>query len=392
MPTTYALTPPASTTSSSWTMRYRDWRRTAGFPLADTADLPVNYYLDLKEESSQEYFSGWSRTHTNGTFQQIVPPSFHQQTYATINATHNQILDLSGVNEKVGPLLNATLIKALGKVSDQKLNLSVALAEASKTMNHLMSTASRIFRAYSSFRRGKFKAVARELGITPNTIHKSWLEYKYGWMPLLMDVKGGAELLAQHHFGKPLMFTVKAQERVSTTWTRDLTADIGYGGPLLQGHQSLQSEMTCRVKLWVRVDNPNLTTAQQLGLTNPSLIVWETIPFSFVFDWFISVGDWLQALTALHGVTVVKTMESWEHDVQTMHWYDTQQYFVAPYHYSINGESFTTKARSYLRQPLSVSTSAIYPPANTGPLGFQKFLTSLALMRTRARRSEYLRI
>jgi len=35
---------------------------------------------------------------------------------------------------------------------------------------------------------------------------------------------------------------------------------------------------------------------------NPYIWVWERIPFSFVVDWFVPVGSWLNAVTALDGV------------------------------------------------------------------------------------------
>jgi hypothetical protein len=33
-----------------------------------------------------------------------------------------------------------------------------------------------------------------------------------------------------------------------------------------------------------------------LGVTKPLSIIWEAIPFSFVVDWFVRVGDWLSSL------------------------------------------------------------------------------------------------
>lgn len=49
-------------------------------------------------------------------------------------------------------------------------------------------------------------------------------------------------------------------------------------------------------------DQSHFKTFQQIGLTNPLLLGWELIPFSFVADWFIQVGDYLETLDALIGV------------------------------------------------------------------------------------------
>jgi len=38
-----------------------------------------------------------------------------------------------------------------------------------------------------------------------------------------------------------------------------------------------------------------------LGITNPLLIGWELVPFSFVVDWFLPVGNWLESVDAMLG-------------------------------------------------------------------------------------------
>jgi hypothetical protein len=45
-----------------------------------------------------------------------------------------------------------------------------------------------------------------------------------------------------------------------------------------------------------------------MGVVNPLSIAWEVIPFSFVVDWFIPVGQVLEACTATMGLSFV---DSW---------------------------------------------------------------------------------
>lgn len=51
------------------------------------------------------------------------------------------------------------------------------------------------------------------------------------------------------------------------------------------------------------VSDPSVVTAGELGLTNPALVAWELVPYSFVVDWFLPIGDWLQAQTSLLGLS-----------------------------------------------------------------------------------------
>lgn len=60
-------------------------------------------------------------------------------------------------------------------------------------------------------------------------------------------------------------------------------------------------EHRAQIRLDFAHTSPSLSTAQQLGLTNPAQLAWELVPFSFVVDWFIPVGDFFAQLDATLG-------------------------------------------------------------------------------------------
>lgn len=69
------------------------------------------------------------------------------------------------------------------------------------------------------------------------------------------------------------------------------------------------------------VTNESLAQLNQLGLLNFPLQVWNKLPYSFVFDWFIPVGTFLGAATASAGLSEFrgcKTVESWKFGSQTV--------------------------------------------------------------------------
>jgi hypothetical protein len=53
------------------------------------------------------------------------------------------------------------------------------------------------------------------------------------------------------------------------------------------------------------LDEYDLTLADQLGLDFKSLVTlpWELIPYSFVVDWFLNIGDFIGSLTPSPGYT-----------------------------------------------------------------------------------------
>jgi hypothetical protein len=283
--------------------------------------------------------------------------------------------------------LNATIVKALVKMADAKVNVAVAYAEAHKTSDLILDTARRIDKAYRAFRKGDLRGVAQNLNITPKRLHNSWLEYKYGWMPLLMDVKGAAEYFAQQHVVRPTTFTVSATEEVTKTKTWPyVSATYGSGVPYTSTY-FLSVNLKTRCKIWCELTSPHLSTMQQLGLTNPALVAWELVPFSFVFDWFIQVGDWLTAMTAQQGVTIKRSMLSfYDNDGHT---------FVSPPTVSVvgstlyesSGQSYACSERGYVRSVPDLNPFSLYPP-RTNSFGFKKLVTSLALIQGNYRGKE----
>jgi hypothetical protein len=233
-------------------------------------------------------------------------------------------------------------LEILKKVADQQFNLAVALGELPESIGLVASTAKRIGTAYHKLRSGNVKAAFRSLGIRDNVRlddskyarfakaiprryktafdHKrslirrarrsnsksslnkfaasSWLELQYGWVPLLSDVYNAAEMTAR-----------KLNED-----THDLVYSaysIGDAIPTIANHgivhvdSSSSGAFIIRREARYRITNPTLRNASAFGLTNPFLLGWELVPFSFVVDWFLPVGDWLQASLADVGLTYV---------------------------------------------------------------------------------------
>jgi hypothetical protein len=293
----------------------------------------------------------------------------------------------------VSDLLNQAFLKALSKASDSKTNLAVMLKEADKTSKTILTRANQLFRAYSSARKGRFREAATHLGITSKTVHKTWLEYKYGWMPLLLDIKGSAEFFAQQVLGgRPPSFTVVGKASRKGTWNQSRDWALA-GGHHATQTLTLHGDQECKVKMWLEIDNRQLQEIQQLGITNPALYVWEVIPFSFVFDWIVSVGDYLQGLTALNGLTVKKAMSSFVDDYTVVSTLPSQSWWVpsgspdpSGHQYDIRTWTWTLRARHYQRGSFDASLTRLRPPLNSPYSSFSKMATSLALLRTQAQR------
>jgi len=381
MPTENVFLPALNALSPTYWAKRRTWVRTANYKSIPRYALPINNYDFSLGRMRQDIWPGYKyRSYPNGSWVYVYE-NIYVYDGTLIEYFEGQYLNYINIGSYQEGCRNRAMIDALNKASEMKINLAVALAEAEKTADLILSTANRIDRAYRAFRRGKYKEVASLLEISPKKVHSTWLKHQYGVQPLLMDVRGAAEFFAQQTLGRATKFAVKGKLKLDVNQTRSST-ETAYGGPWVTV-DTVTGTVEARVKLWLEVTSSKWATAQQLGITNPALFVWELVPYSFVFDWFISVGDYLTACSALDGITVRKSMRELIRDVTytrsnpgSNNISGGTEYWAGPRYASIH-------SRDYIRDIPSVDTSLLYPPRNNNALGFRKLVTSLALIRAR---------
>jgi len=181
----------------------------------------------------------------------------------------------------------------IGKLRDaiqgSDFNIGVFLAESNQTLGMIGSSAVNIARSISFAQKGNFteafraisqkRSVKGKIKTNSRTAADLLLELQYGWVPLLKDVQSAAEFLA-HQTSVPFQSRVVVRHRTRSPLNWGYLSPIGYG-----------EESGQIVAYLSNVDSVSLS-----GLTDVASIAWEKLPFSFVADWFIPVGNYLSAL------------------------------------------------------------------------------------------------
>lgn len=67
-------------------------------------------------------------------------------------------------------------------------------------------------------------------------------------------------------------------------------------------------------KIYYRVNDAEIRKCTGLGLLNPLQVAWETVPFSFMLDWLLPVGDFLEALDAVRGLDFIAGSRTYRND------------------------------------------------------------------------------
>lgn len=270
---------------------------------------------------------------------------------------------------------------------DTSVSLGQALVERKQTAALFTDYGGRIIRSYSALRKGNPRAVYAALtggnGNLPKNWKKkfrssltesgkhvfdvssdTWLAWQYGVRPLVSDLSGAINAYRKARAVKPLIrsFMATPQGSSYSASHKDPSQDLRVSTVIsLRGRCKCYAEFSTSADFW--------STGQTLGLTNPVLLLWEIIPWSFVVDWFINVGDYLEASATIHGL-----VRSAVHT--TSHYYEehkTSQYGGS------SSSQYTVKSRSFGSLPgptLRISKD----PFNLES-GLDRTMSALALIR-----------
>jgi hypothetical protein len=128
-----------------------------------------------------------------------------------------------------------------------------------------------------------------------------WLELQYGWKPLLSDVHGAISLLNDREKDADRgLVTVKSGIKSKDYFERNISDSTA--GFVFSTRKTHKVEYKAFIRLdFVPSDAPLTQSLSQLGITNPLSLAWELLPWSFVADWFVPIGDYLSSLDATVG-------------------------------------------------------------------------------------------
>lgn len=203
-------------------------------------------------------------------------------------------------------------------------------------------------------------------GVPPN----QWLEYHLAVEPLLGDLKAGAEALAHNHLDRPVSKTLRTSRKKvglfpgsSGGWSR----------------WDLQSR-TVEKRIIAHFQNEP-SPLKLSGVFDPEVVIWNALPLSFVFDYMLDVGSFLEARAtraALGKGTFITSKKDYQLNAAINAW------MVGGNTIEVADDE-ASKALAILTGTFTrtISTTLDVPPPELKPLGafksWQRLLTVLSL-------------
>ncbi len=286
--------------------------KTPGFKTLKRHQLPINNYSasfqmteirpgTVKIAFPSNNLTGFTDVYTGDL-------DYWYGTYSALGRV--QFPDINGAQEARN--------NCLSRISELKFNAAQSFAERKQTANLLISSVNRLVTTAVLIRKGKFAEANKILKksvklFEPKGSHSSnrarppsvkdfpniWLEYSYGWRPLVNDIYSSAKLLADTYYRNRDVVTATG----SATRTDNLSIlEKTYNGlPFALISGSIDHKAKCTVRYIV--DSSVATTLANTGLSNPALLAWELLPYSFVVDWVLPVGNYLENVNASSGLS-----------------------------------------------------------------------------------------
>lgn len=288
--------------------------------------MPVVKRTSKGYGSSPSNSSGWSRQSSTVQTEPYVMGAFDA---GRIRAAA-PLGDRGNPNNYVYPMLNynqpwdqlhveaanGARARLMSKLQPARAMMGVNLAQLNQSLDMIASRSKQLYRAWRRLRVFDLPGMLRELGVgtivklSPagdyystkrrrwvrkrewtSALDSTWLEFTFGWVPLIQDLYSAANVLQGEFPPIPVRSSCKAKGV--------LVYDRMYE------RVTVHKTVVSRMHAGIVVTNPNLALANNLGLLNPVAVLWDVIPFSFVVDWFMKINKFVNTINDMAGFSYV---------------------------------------------------------------------------------------
>lgn len=243
--------------------------------------------------------SGSSESHTQGTALTGTPPFYQQFKERVTGVTGGRMasgFSFPGSGQIELPFPNLTAGNGVGRDLIAEA-CTAAAAKRGQPDSNLWETLGELDKSAKmlpDMLRNTLKILdARGIGGAAAGLY---LATRYGLVPLLKDINSVVQGMQKKLGATRISSRASAKDRYETMSTLTGPYDLGYGANV-----NLTTSVYTIEEVEVRamsLDEVDLDRAAMIGLSPKGLmgLPWEFLTLSFVYDWFLNIGDFLYAL------------------------------------------------------------------------------------------------
>lgn len=267
----------------------KEYAQKPSSPTRSNGHLPTNWFRSVGKVVDNTPAARQRRVHVDGELVVNLNVDEHiTNTYPTFSYT----VDLPGFDEA----RNYALTKAKLKLHEHSSSWGENLGQGRKSCEDLAKGAGKLARALLALKHGNVRAAAREFGHgSGSKPFKSaadfWLASQFVIKPTLSDI---------HELNQAAIEVLQKKHPFYVAATSETENDYRFTYEFRDCHALAKARFRAQLNGWV--ENSGLYLLESAGLVNPLSIAWELLPWTFVIDWFVPVGNTLQAMTAGYGL------------------------------------------------------------------------------------------
>lgn len=248
----------------------------------------------------------WHGASTPGYFKklrqgELIPMNSWTKTYVTGNAggTYSVRSVPAKVTDTVtnwfygAPASEVYVLNELNKLElEYDYLVQKAVANAYGQSHDTLTFLAELRQTISMFRSALERLIKFISGVPSHLkLESLWLEGRYGWRPFIYDIKEISKAFARLNEIETDIVTGRSNRSTSITYPdNNVYASDGCTSLIVRTKDVLQVSYGGIAAL--KADIPAFSF-------NPFVTGWELIKFSFVIDWFVSVGNAIAAISAL---------------------------------------------------------------------------------------------
>jgi len=298
---------------------------------------------------------------------------------------HQPCTGEAAFRDKLADWKGLALIEAYAKMNSPDELSSVFYAERGKTLTMIRRPLAGTRDLVEKIFKRKMRYI--RLGWTvARATAQAWLEFRFGWRPLMSDIAGIAK--AAGH-AKPLTGTLLTKRGgVDREFAEIFATHIAPVPGFSTMDVTTNWQLLANIRAGVLYTYRDITEAEWkakcfgLNLNTVPSHIWELVPYSFVVDYFWKVGLWLAAITPDPDITVHGNWVSTKLNRFGQTSADTATIFInglgPPFSYTQGGGSYSEELEEFTRE-IGLSLPSV-PPMAGKPLSFSQNLDIAALL------------